>query len=225
MQPYFFPYANYFRLMKAVDEFLIFDCVQFPRRGRVHRAEVFGPAGTIEWLTLPLAYQPREVLIRDLAFAPDARERFDDRVARLPWHGSATGQVADRIRTFLFAPLTSVIDYLEAGLRLVIEILGFDVAISRTSTLSLDASLHGQDRVIAAVQSVGGTHYVNLPGGRSLYNAEIFNKKGIRLSFLPAYEGPFWCLLPALMQERIEKVHANICAGSIGRFDRARHDR
>ena len=35
MQPYFFPYAGYFRLFAHVDEFVIFDCVQFRRRGRM----------------------------------------------------------------------------------------------------------------------------------------------------------------------------------------------
>jgi hypothetical protein len=37
MQPYFVPYAGYFRLFAASDLFVIYDCVQFPRRGWVHR--------------------------------------------------------------------------------------------------------------------------------------------------------------------------------------------
>ena len=37
MQPYFMPYAGYFRLFAAADVFVLFDCVQFPRRGWVHR--------------------------------------------------------------------------------------------------------------------------------------------------------------------------------------------
>src|SRR6266498_2645840 len=115
MQPYFFPYAGYFRLFCGVDEFVIFDCVQFPRRGRVHRAEVPGPNERLEWLTLPLAYQPRDVLIRDLAFSRNARVQFTDRLNRLPWVQSSTGSAADRIRSFLFGPLDCVIEYLQAG--------------------------------------------------------------------------------------------------------------
>src|SRR5215472_19045850 len=79
MQPYFFPYAGYFRLFSHVDEFIILDCVQFPRRGRVHRSEVPAPTGASEWLTLPLARQPRDVLIKHLAFASGAREQFGRR--------------------------------------------------------------------------------------------------------------------------------------------------
>jgi hypothetical protein len=210
MQPYFFPYAGYFRLLAEVDEFVIFDCVQFPRRGRVHRSEVPGPSGTSEWLTLPLARRPRDVLIRNLAFAADARERFDCRLKRLPWVHSGTGAAADRIRAFLFAPLNSVIDYLEEGLRLTTEILGFDTRITRSSRFNLEPCLRGQSRVIAAAKSAGATHYINPPGGRSLYDPSIFERATLKLSFLPPYKGQFFHLLPALMTVEPELIRADI---------------
>src|SRR3954454_12209438 len=85
MQPYFFPYAGDFRLFAAVDEFVIFDCVQFPRRGRLHRTEVAGTSDAPEWLTLPLARQPRDVRIADLSFAPDARRRLGEGLGGGAW--------------------------------------------------------------------------------------------------------------------------------------------
>ena len=45
MQPYFVPYAGYFRLFAASDLFVIYDCVQFPRRGWVHRNKMFAADG------------------------------------------------------------------------------------------------------------------------------------------------------------------------------------
>jgi hypothetical protein len=53
MQPYFFPYAGYFRLLAASDLFVIYDCVQFPRRGWVHRNKLVDASGEARWLTLP----------------------------------------------------------------------------------------------------------------------------------------------------------------------------
>lgn len=117
MQPYFFPYADYFWLFATVDKSIIFDSVQFARRGRIHRSEVPVPGGATEWLTLPLAYHPRDVLIRDLVFASDARERFDKRLARLSWIDSVAGPQAAGSCAFLRGPMGLVIDYLEASLR------------------------------------------------------------------------------------------------------------
>jgi hypothetical protein len=199
MQPYFFPYAGYFRLMLEVDEFVIFDCVQFPRRGRVHRCEVPGPRGAIDWLTLPLARQPRDILIRELAFSDNARPALDSRLSRLPWVGTARGPCSDRIRDFLFGPLDSVIDYLGSGLKLVAELLGLQVTITRSSDLDISPDLRGQDRVIAVAKAAGAAEYLNPPGGRNLYEAKAFERNGLRLSFLPEYAGHFFHLLPALM--------------------------
>jgi WbqC-like protein len=212
MQPYFFPYAGYFRLFCGVDEFILFDCVQFPRRGRVHRSEVPDAAGASEWLTLPLAWQPRDVLIKDLAFAPDARARFDRRLERFAWVRSGRSTSAERIRAFLFAPLNSVIDYLEQGLRLTAEVLGLNTTITRSSRFQLAPSLRGQSRVIAAAQSAGATHYLNPPGGRSLYDASAFERAALQLSFLPPYQGQFFHLLPALLTLEPELIRADIRA-------------
>jgi hypothetical protein len=210
MQPYFFPYAGYFRLFHLVDEFVIFDCVQFPRRGRVHRTQVPGPRGKLEWLTLPLAHHRRDVLIRDLAFASDARARFDERLARFAWIHTSVGPAANRIRDHLFSPFESVIDYLEGGLRLVTDILELPVRISRSSALGLDPSLRGQARVIAAAKSVGATCYLNSPGGRALYDAGSFGSAGIELCFLSPYHGSFFHLLLSLMKENPKDISQEI---------------
>src|SRR4051794_18580959 len=80
MQPYFMPYAGYFRLFQASDPFVIYDCVQFPRRGWVHRNRLADARGVNRWLTLPLAKAPRDVLIRDLRFPANARDLLAERL-------------------------------------------------------------------------------------------------------------------------------------------------
>ena len=194
MQPYFFPYAGYFRLCSQVDEFVLFDCVQFPRTGRVHRSEV-APG---QWLTLPLAKQPRAVLISELAFAADARGEFDRRLAALPWLARADGSDAQRLREYLQSPLSGVVDFLERGLRQVNAMLGIDTPIVRSSSLAIPGGLRGQERILAIAAARGASHYLNAPGGRGLYAEDAFTKAGVTLEFLPDYAGKHFHLLPAL---------------------------
>jgi WbqC-like protein len=214
MQPYFFPYAGYFRLLYLANHFVILDCVQFPRRGRVHRTQVNGPSGAVEWLTLPLAKQRRDVLIRDLVFAPGARALLDARLNRHTWLAEAGGEAGERLRAYLYGPLGSVIDYLEAGLRLVADLLGLDPSFCRSSTLGLPPTLRSQQRIIAAVKALGGTHYLNAPGGRGLYDPKQFTKAGLTLSFLTPYRGPYTCFLPALLTHPLQAILADIRASS-----------
>lgn len=210
MQPYFFPYAGYFRLLAAADTFVIFDDVQFPRRGRVHRCEIPGPRGALQWLTLPLARGARETLIRDLEFAADARALFDRRLTRLRWLTEAQGPWAERVRAHLFGPLDNVVNFLEAGLRLTAKTLDVRPRIIRSSSVPLDPRLRGQDRVIALVCALNGHTYVNAPGGRALYKADAFARNGLELKFLVSYPGDRGSILPALVREDSATLRADI---------------
>jgi WbqC-like protein len=201
MQPYFFPYAGYFRLLAAVETFVIFDDVQFPRRGRVHRCEVPGPDGMLEWLTLPLARAPRDTLIGDLAFAEGARATLDRRLARLPWLARANGSWADRVRAHLCGPLAPPSAFLEQGIGLVAEALELRPRVVRSSTMDIDRSLRGADRIMAIGKALGGCTYVNAPGGRALYDGAAFRRAGMKLKFLAPYAGAPDSILPALITD------------------------
>ena len=40
MQPYFFPYIGYFKLINAVDKFIIYDDVNYIKRGWINRNNI-----------------------------------------------------------------------------------------------------------------------------------------------------------------------------------------
>jgi hypothetical protein len=212
MQPYFYPYAGYFRLLAASDVFVVFDDVQFPRRGRVHRCQVPSAAGALEWLTLPLRHALRGCTIHDLQFAGNARGTFDRRLRRYAWIATSNGELADRVRVHLRAPLTSPLFFVEAGLRLVADALGLPARIIRSSSLDIDPTPRGQERIVAIVRALRGDVYLNASGGRALYDGHAFRRQGVRLRFLRPYEGRFAALLPALLQEPADALRADVLA-------------
>src|SRR5215468_348427 len=84
MQPYFLPYAGYFRLIAQADLFVVYDCVQFPRRGWLHRNKLLDANGEEQWLTLPLKPAPQDVKIADLEFPEDAAASLGERLRPFP---------------------------------------------------------------------------------------------------------------------------------------------
>lgn len=206
MQPYFMPYAGYFRLFAAADLFVVFDCVQFPRRGWVHRNRLPRADGKADWLTLPLARRPREALIRDMAFAADAAERMAAQCRRFP----ALARGDDPLVAATMAVGGSLVDYLERLLGMAAARLGLPFNRVRSSAFGLADGLAGQERVIAAARAAGATRYVNLSGGVDLYDPAAFADAGLALAFLPPYRGPGWSILQRLLTEDAAAVAADI---------------
>jgi hypothetical protein len=200
MQPYFLPYAGYFRLLAASDLFVIFDCVQFPRRGWVHRNRLLDRTGAEQWLTLPLEKAPQEVLIRDLRFPSGAAEILTERLRPFPM--AARDEVATApIKAALRAAGETPAIYIERLLEAVAGYCGLPWNVVRSSSLGVPDHLHGQDRVIDIARRVGAQRYVNSPGGRELYGRDAFADAGIELRFLSDYEGPRLSVLDRILRE------------------------
>lgn len=213
MQPYFIPYAGYFRLFAASDLFVIYDCVQFPRRGWVHRNRVVDASGAQRWLTLPLAKAPQDVLIRDLRFPPDAARILGDRLRPFPLDAQeslAAAPVLQALRDVDGSP----VDYIERLLERTVAYLGLPWRVTRSSTLGLPSSVRGQDRILEIARRLGARRYVNAPGGRDLYDPGAFAEAGIELSFLPDYAGPSSSILTRILQEDRDDLARDIHAAS-----------
>jgi hypothetical protein len=213
MQPYFIPYAGYFRLFAASDLFVIYDCVQFPRRGWVHRNRLPDASGTDRWLTLPLATAPRDVRIRDLRFSLDARDVLARRMRSMPLFAAeraAEPDIVAALRDVRGAP----VDYIERLLHVVVSQLGMKWEVLRSGTLAVPESLRGQERIIEICRRLGATRYVNSPNGRVLYDAPTFDAAGIELRFLSDYRGPFCSIARRLLEEDAAALARDIKSAS-----------
>lgn len=212
MQPYFIPYAGYFRLFAASDLFVIYDCVQFPRRGWVHRNRIADQNGMNRWLTLPLEKAPQNLLIRDLRFAPDAAALFAGRLRpfRLSSGEHGVQQIIDTLRH----PKGNPVDYIEDLLHEIVAYLGLSWNVVRSSTLHVPPSLRGQSRILEIARRLGARRYVNASGGKSLYDPVDFRDAGLELHFLPEYPGPAASILSRLLEEDRGNLLQDILATS-----------
>jgi hypothetical protein len=106
----------------------------------------------------------------------------------------------------------TAVDYLERTLGQVCGHVGLPFNTIRSSRLGLPATLHGQARILAILKVLGGTVYVNSPGGGSLYSGEDFAAQGIELRFLPPWQGDFASILQRLPGESADSLHQDICS-------------
>ena len=171
MQPYFFTYAGYFRLFLEAEVFVILDCVQFPRRGWVHRNRFAKKTGSTDWLTLPILKSPQDTLIKDLKFDSDSKLfDFMKNSKSFLFLEHLPNDVRQKILNFEIP----VADLLELQLRYVLDELSIQTNIVRSSQLDLDPTLKNESKIIQINKQLGSTRYVNLSGGIDLYQPEKF---------------------------------------------------
>lgn len=199
MQPYFLPYAGYFRLIAQTDVFVVYDCVQFPRRGWLHRNKLLDTRGEEQWLTLPLKPAAQDVKIADLAFADDAQAALVDRLRPFPvaFREGPHAPLLERLRRAEGRPVDYIVDLLEIASRT----LGLPWSIVRSSSLAVPENFRAQDRILEIARRLGATRYVNAPGGRELYDAEAFSQAGIELRFLEPWTGAGGSILQRLADD------------------------
>lgn len=210
MQPYFIPYAGYFRLFAASDLFVVLDCVQFPRRGWVHRNRLIDRDGNLQWLTLPLEKGPQQTtLIRDLRFRDDASAAMLEQSNRFPLFDAPSPAMRDIMRTIL-QPAGSVAEHIVTLLDKACAALALPFNVIRSSELNIDPDLHGWRRIAAIARQLGAEVYLNSPGGVDLYNPSDFQGMGLSLQLLAPYEGSAASVLQRLHTDGAQVVRNEI---------------
>lgn len=192
MQPYLFPYLGYFQLAAAVDEFWLLDTVQFIRRGWMNRNHLLVNARKTLF-TVPVTSGPRDQPILEKTYNREEALKALDKLAgtiraaykKAPHRDTALRVVQDFAQHLAQTPQPA--DFTtatETALQSCFDAVGLATPIRRVSSLGLEDTRTGQDRIIAACQAIGARDYVNMIGGRDLYEADAFAASGLALRFL-----------------------------------------
>lgn len=185
MQPYFLPYIGYFQLMAAVDKFVLLDDVNFINRGWINRNRI-AVNGEPHWLTLPLLQASQNRLINEIEIVDD--EKWRRKTMRMVEMSYAAAPFASEILPLLAKLLAqargSLSAFLFSSLRQLTDHIGIDVKIEPTSAIYPKEGRTGQDRILDICLREGATTYLNPPGGRELYEVDVFAARGIELLFI-----------------------------------------
>ncbi|KAE8759819.1 hypothetical protein FSO04_11975 [Paraburkholderia madseniana] len=185
MQPYLFPYIGYFQLVAAVDKFVFYDDVNFIKNGWINRNRIL-LGDQIRYLTVPLAGASPMLKINDVLIQP--RERWLRKLLESIRHAYAKAPQYPRISELIEQILTAPFDHISLlASHTVTEIcryLEIDTEFVASSTRYGNAQLKGTHRVIDICAREQALIYVNLPGGRALYDGEAFSARGVELAFI-----------------------------------------
>ena len=203
MQPYFFPYPGYFRLLAETDVFVYLDDVQFPRSGWVHRNKFEFLDSSIKWLTLPVTRGSREsTTINDLRYRNEDKANF----YRQFFSTKFLSSIPDHLINFD----NSVAIDLKSQIEFIATELGFFPEFYSSSQLAVSNDFSGQRKIIEICKILNASNYINLNGGIQYYDSEEFRKFGIKLEILQKYEGTFASVIDSLSLSSKHSVRREI---------------
>lgn len=183
LQSNYIPWKGYFDLIAAVDEFILFDDMQYTRRDWRNRNQIKTPNG-VQWLTVPVHVKGKyNQKIRDTEI--DGSEWASSHWKTLV-HNYGRAPHFNEIATWL-EPLYRVEKYVQLSElnRRFIEAVSNYLGIKTSITNSWDYSLPDgkTERLIGLCEQAGGTEYVSGPSARDYIEANSFIERGIDLTW------------------------------------------
>jgi len=184
MQPYIFPYLGYWQLMKAVDVFVIFDDVNFIKKGWIHRNNIL-VSGQKNLFTLPLQKASQNKKINEINLSET--ENWQEKFLRSIFLAYKKAPMFDEVYTLIERIINhsekNLASFLGNQLKLVNNHLGIDTKLI-SSEIYNNQDLKGQERILDICEKESAHHYVNPIGGQELYDHKSFETRNMSLSFL-----------------------------------------
>ena len=182
MQPYLFPYIGYFQTLHAVDDYVIYDDVNYIKGGWINRNNILIGAQSVRF-SVALSDASPNKLINEIDIQDNFikfRKTLTMAYAKAPHYVTVMGLVNEifdnpdkRLARFIGSSIQRIAEYLELSTN-----------IMYSSDLHKDTQLKGQAKVLAICEELGADMYINAIGGRELYDTQAFAKLSIDLKFI-----------------------------------------
>lgn len=186
MQPYFFPYIGYFQLINAVDEFIVYDNIQYTKKGWINRNRIL-VNNADDYITLPIAKASDFLNIKDRQLSPtwdQDQKRMLNKIREAYRKAPYFKDSFDLVAQCLTFQHPGLFEFILNSLKRTLQFLEIDTPLVISSTLPIDHSLRSEDKVLEICKSRSASTYINPIGGINLYNKDRFKDQGIVLFFL-----------------------------------------
>lgn len=186
MQPYFFPYIGYFQLMNMVDEFVIYDNIEYSKKGWINRNRIL-VNGKDTYLTLPLKKDSDFLNVRNRYLSDiwlSEKMKMLNKLTESYRKSPNFNLVYPIIEKCILLEQTNLFEFILNSLKVIQEYLDINTPVTVSSEIPIDHKLKSEKRVIAMCKAIKAKTYINSIGGIQLYRKEHFKDEGITLHFL-----------------------------------------
>lgn len=185
LQSNYIPWKGYFDLINMVDEFILYDDMQYTRRDWRNRNKIKTFNG-IKWLTIPVDVKGKfyqkinEAVVMDHKWPVEHWRTIHMNYARAPYFKEFAPLFEDLYHQAAELDHLSDINYL--FLTNICNILGIKTKITWSSDYQLAEGK--TERLVELVKSAGGGYYLSGPAAKDYIVDECFENAGVQLEYM-----------------------------------------
>ena len=184
VQSCYIPWRGYFDLIRRVDEFILFDDVQFTKRDWRSRNRIKTPQGLL-WLSLPVQTKGKYLqAIKDTEVSDPGWNELHWRTIRAHYAKARFFAAYQEKLEQLFLSCTD--SHLSQANRRLIEGLCLMLGITTRLSWSMDYHVTAgkTERLVSLCSQAGATDYLSGPAARDYIQPELFADAGIGLEYM-----------------------------------------
>lgn len=183
LQSNYIPWKGYFDMIAAVDEFILFDDMQYTRRDWRNRNQIKTPQG-IQWLTVPVSVKGkyhqtiRETKIDGTDWAEEHWRTLQQNYRRAPHFA----EIAEWLEPLYLQESYTHLSQLNRSL---IEAICRYLSIKTKVSNSWDYIFEDgkTERLVDLCVKAGGSEYISGPAARDYIDEGLFSASGVKLSW------------------------------------------
>lgn len=186
MQPYFLPYIGYFQLINSVDEFVIYDNIQYTKKGWINRNRIL-VEGEDSYITLPLKKDSDYLDVRERSLAaiwPMERTKMLNQIRAAYRKAPCFDLAYPVIEKSILHEDDNLFGFILNSLVVINQYLQIQTPLLISSEIQIDHNLRSEKKVMEICRARKADTYFNPIGGVALYDRNVFERAGLTLRFL-----------------------------------------
>jgi WbqC-like protein family len=183
LQSNYIPWKGYFDMIAAVDQFILYDDMQYTRRDWRNRNQIKTPHG-VQWLTIPVNVKGkyhqtiRETVVEGDQWASDHWKTLSQNYRRAPFFDEIAAWVEP---LYLDNPPTHLSQLNRLFIEAICAYLGIKTVVSNSWDYPLAEGK--SERLAELCVSAGASEYISGPAAKAYIDEAAFASRGIKLTW------------------------------------------
>jgi hypothetical protein len=197
LQSNYIPWKGYFDVIASVDEFILYDDMQYTRRDWRNRNLIKTEQGLL-WLTIPVQskgnyFEPiKNIRISDHNWANQHWKSICHNYKRAPFFAEFSPQIESLYQNAAKLERLSDVNYL--FIKSFCDLLGLTTMLSWS--MDYEVQQGKNESLISICRQSNATHYLSGPAAKDYINESLFQSAGVHLEWMdysgyPEYEQRF----------------------------------